>query len=110
MIEFFILGLVLSGPLWVYSNTQGRGHILQIPLWMQQPWVSVLTAIYSLSLIVFIILAFTVNGFVGGLLDLLGMLVGATLGTAFIPHIIRIILYILYPLLAYLLTVSILTG
>ena len=56
--EFFIYGLILSGPVWVYQNTQGRGNVLEIPLWMQKPWVSILTAIYSLSLIVFIVFGF----------------------------------------------------
>ena len=43
--EFFLYGLVLSGPVWVYQNTQGRGNIMEIPLWMQQSWVSLLSSI-----------------------------------------------------------------
>ena len=61
--EFLLLGIALSGPVWVYQNTQGRGNILELPLWMQRPWVSLLTTIYSLSLIVFVVFGFIVDGF-----------------------------------------------
>jgi hypothetical protein len=107
--EFLLLGLVLSGPVWVYQNTQGRGNILELPLWMQRPWVSLLTAIYSLSLIVFVVFGFIVDGF-GGLLDMLAMMVGVVIGSAYIPHAIRNILFIIYPLLAYVLADIILIG
>jgi hypothetical protein len=107
--EFLLLGLVLSGPVWVYQNTQGRGNILELPLWMQRPWVSLLTAIYSLSLIVFVVFGFIVDGF-GGLLDMLAMMIGVVIGSAYIPHAIRNILFIIYPLLAYVLADIILIG
>ena len=107
--EFLLYGLVLSGPIWVYQNTQGRGHVLELPLWMQKPWVSVLTAIYSLSLIAFVVFGFIVDGF-GGLLDTIAMIVGVIVGSAYIPHAIRNILFIFYPLLAYLLADLILLG
>ena len=107
--EFFVYGLVLSGPIWVYQNTQGRGHVLEVPLWMQKPWVSVLTTIYSLSLIAFVVFGFIVDG-LGGLMDTIAMLIGVLIGGALIPHIIRNILFIFYPLLAYLLADLILHG
>ncbi len=107
--EFFVYGLVISGPIWVYQNTQGRGHVLEVPLWMQKPWVSVLTAIYSLSLIAFVVFGFIVDG-LGGLMDTIAMLIGVLIGGAFIPHVIRNILFIFYPLLAYLLADLILLG
>ena len=107
--EFLLLGLVVSGPVWGYQNTQGRGNILELPLWMQRPWVSLLTAIYSLSLIVFVVFGFIVDGF-GGLLDMLAMMVGVVIGSAYIPHAIRNILFIIYPLLAYVLADIILIG
>ena len=107
--EFFLFGLVLSGPVWVYQNIQGRGNVLALPLWMQRPWVSLLTAIYSLSLIVFVVFGFIVDGF-GGLLDMLAMMVGVAIGSAYIPHAIRNILFTIYPLLAYVLAHIILIG
>ena len=107
--EFFLFGLVLSGPVWVYQNIQGRGNVLALPLWMQRPWVSLLTAIYSLSLIVFVVFGFIVDGF-GGLLDTIAMMVGVVVGSAYIPHAIRNILFIIYPLLAYVLADIILIG
>ena len=107
--EFLLFGLVLSGPVWVYQNTQGRGYILNLPLWMQRPWVSLLTGIYSISIIAFVVFAFIVDGF-GGLLDMLAMMVGVVIGSAYIPHAIRNILFIIYPLLAYVLADIILIG
>ena len=107
--EFLLLGIALSGPVWVYQNTQGRGNILELPLWMQRPWVSLLIAIYSLSLIVFVVFGFIVDGF-GGLLDMLAMMVGVVVGSAYIPHSIRNILFIIYPFLAYILADIILIG
>ena len=107
--EFLLLGIALSGPVWIYQNTQGRGNILELPLWMQRPWVSLLTAIYSLSLIVFVVFGFIVDGF-GGLLDTIAMMVGVVVGSAYIPHAIRNILFIIYPLLAYVLADIILIG
>ena len=107
--EFLLFGLVLSGPVWVYQNTQGRGNILELPLWMQKSWVSLLTGIYSLSIIVFLVFGFIVDGF-GGLLDMLAMMVGVVIGSAYIPHAIRNILFIIYPLLAYVLADIILIG
>ena len=60
--EFFLFGLVLSGPVWIYQNTQGRGNILELPLWMQKSWESLLSGIYSLSIIVFVVFGFIVDG------------------------------------------------
>lgn len=107
--EFLLLGIALSGPVWVYQNTQGRGNILELPLWMQRPWVSLLTTIYSLSLIVFVVFGFIVDGF-GGLLDMLAMMVGVVVGSAYIPHAIRNILFVLYPVVAILLFELIVNG
>tara|TARA_B100000963_G_scaffold360007_1_gene389240 strand:+ start:69 stop:404 length:336 start_codon:yes stop_codon:yes gene_type:complete len=107
--EFFIYGLILSGPVWVYQNTQGRGNVLEIPLWMQKPWVSILTAICSLSLIVFIVFGFVVDGF-GGLLDTIAMMIGVVVGSAYIPHAIRNILFIFFPFLAFFLFDIIVNG
>ena len=107
--EFFLYGLVLSGPVWVYQNTQGRGHVMEIPLWMQQPWVAPLTAIYSLSLIVFVVFGFIVDGF-GGLLDTIAMIIGVVVGSAYIPHAVRNILFIFYPVLAFFLYEIIVNG
>ena len=107
--EFFLYGLVLSGPVWVYQNTQGRGNIMEIPLWMQQPWVSVLSSIYSLSIIVFVVFGFIVDGF-GGLLDIITMIIGVVIGSAYLPDVIRNILFIFYPVLAFFLYEIIVNG
>ena len=107
--EFFLYGLVLSGPVWVYQNTQGRGNIMEIPLWMQQPWVSVLSSTYSLSIIVFVVFGFIVDGF-GGLLDTITMIIGVVIGSAYLPDVIRNILFIFYPVLAFFLYEIIVNG
>ena len=107
--EFFLYGLILSGPVWVYQNTQGRGNVLVIPLWMNKPWVSILTATYSLSLLVFVVFGFVVDG-LGGLLDVITMMIGVVVGSAFIPYAIRNILFIFFPVLAFILFDLIVNG
>lgn len=107
--EFFLYGLVLSGPVWVYQNTQGRGNVLAIPLWMNKPWVSILTATYSLSLLVFVVFGFVVDG-LGGLLDVITMMIGVVVGSASIPYAIRNILFIFFPVLAFILFDLIVNG
>ena len=61
--EFFLYGLVLSGTMRVYQHTGGRGSPLELPLWMQNQWVSILVSIYSISLFYFIAIGFRVSVF-----------------------------------------------
>ena len=98
-IEFFIYGIVLSGTLRVYQNTGGRGSFSQLPLWMQNQWVSILVSLYGLTIFLFIALAFISDGF-AGLLNIISLVLGSIIGLILIPPIIGNLLFIGYPLFA----------
>lgn len=107
--EFFLYGLVLSGTMRVYQHTGGRGSPLELPLWMQNQWVSILVSIYSISLFYFIAIGFVVDGF-GGILNTISLVAGAVAGAAFIPHAVGNILFIFYPILAFFIQDIIVNG
>ena len=107
--EFFLYGLVLSGTMRVYQHTGGRGSPFELPLWMQNQWVSILVSIYGISLFYFIAIGFMVDGF-GGALDIVSLIAGVVVGSAYIPHAVGNILFIFYPFLAFFIQDIIVNG
>ena len=94
--EFFIYGLLLSGPVWVWQN-KSKGLIGSMPLWMSGGIASILLSFYGISIFIALILSFVIDGF-AGILDILCILIGVIIGGAVLPYFVKHLLFILYPI------------